>query len=392
MPWLDLPSVPQPGTSVTNSMRRPWRQGHESSTKAARESKAVQRDRAAAVVPDCNIPQYCSGHRACGFRGSGWSFCPAVVFLFDARVVNLFFFFFFFFFFLRDLFPPAVSTWVPVHGAPASANTHGKAAAGGGRLPTRVGKEFVQGGFGPASTTLSAGEQLKQGCCKGSLRCDGQDATPPHNPRCPCRSPERGRHFCCTCACQQADESCCFRGPPAAYLEPEHNQAAAACPLELRVSLALFAAGGLGNNDAGMGICIGQGLAIPAEGTDERGINCELLPLPQGQPVADNLDAPGVLHGHIQVHISQAHIPGHTCASLAAHPGERALKGDGARGKDAGGGTRRSVITKHIKRPAASASPQCMLTYRVFLCSSGGVFPVSQMRFRQKIRSSRPSH
>ena len=157
--------------------------------------------------------------------------------------------------------------WVSVHGAPASANTHGKAAAGGGRLPTRVGKEFVQGGFGPASSTLSAGGQLKQGCCKGSLRCDGQDATPAHDPRCPCRSPERGRHFCCTRAGQQADESCCFRGPPAAYLEPEHNQAAAACPLELRVGLALFAAGGLGNNDAGMGICIGPGLAIPAEGT-----------------------------------------------------------------------------------------------------------------------------
>ena len=290
---------------------------------------------------------------------NGWTAASATSTPDDPAANHPLFFFFFFFFFFRDLFPPAVSTWVPVHGAPASANTHGKAAAGGGRLPTRVGKEFVQGGFGPASTTLSAGGQLKQGCCKGSLRCDGQDATPPHDPRCPCRSPERGRHFCCTCASQQADESCCFRGPPAAYLEPEHNQAAAACPLELRVSLALFAAGGLGNNDAGMGICIGPGLAIPAEGTDERGINCELLPMPQGQPVADNLDAPGVLHGHIQVHISQAHIPGHTCASLAAHPGERALKGDGARGKDAGGGTRRSVITKHIKRPAASASPRC---------------------------------
>ena len=87
------------------------------------------------------------------------------------------------------------------------------------------------------------------------------------------------------------------------------------------------------------------------------------LPLPQpgeaGTFAADNLDAPGVLHRHIQVHISQAHIPGHTCASLAAHPGECALKGDGAPGKDAGGGTRRSVITKHIKRPAASASPRC---------------------------------
>ena len=108
-----------------------------------------------------------------------------------------------------------------------------------------------------------------------------------------------------------------------------------------------------------MGICISPGLAIPTEGADERGINCGLLPMPQGQPVADNLHAPGVLHGHIQVHISQAHIPGHACASLAAYPGECALERDGARGKDAGGGTRRSVITKHIKQPAASAGPRC---------------------------------
>ena len=64
---------------------------------------------------------------------------------------------------------------------------------------------------------------------------------------------------------------------------------------------------------------------IPAEGADERGINCELLPMPQGQPVADNLDAPGLLHGHIQIHISQAHIPGHMCASLAASARSREM-------------------------------------------------------------------
>ena len=108
-----------------------------------------------------------------------------------------------------------------------------------------------------------------------------------------------------------------------------------------------------------MGICVSPGQAIPAEGADERGINCGLLAVPQGQPVADNLDALGVLHGHVQVHISQAHIPGHTCASLAAYPGECSLKRGGARGKDAGGGARRSVITRHVKRPAASAGPRC---------------------------------
>ena len=63
--------------------------------------------------------------------------------------------------FFRYLFPPAVSMWVSVHGAPASASTHGKAAAVGGHLPTRVGKEFVQGGLGHAIITLPAGGQLK---------------------------------------------------------------------------------------------------------------------------------------------------------------------------------------------------------------------------------------
>ena len=65
------------------------------------------------------------------------------------------------FVFFGTVLLPAVAMWVPVHGAPASASAHGKAAAGGGRLPTRVGKEFVQGGFGLASTTLSARGQLK---------------------------------------------------------------------------------------------------------------------------------------------------------------------------------------------------------------------------------------
>ena len=50
--------------------------------------------------------------------------------------------------------------WVPVHGAPVSECTHGKAAAGGDRLPAGVGETFVQGGFGPASTTPSTRGQL----------------------------------------------------------------------------------------------------------------------------------------------------------------------------------------------------------------------------------------
>ena len=116
--------------------------------------------------------------------------------------------------------------------------------------------------------------------------------------------PVQAKPATCTRAGQQADEGCCVGGQPAAYFEPEHNQAAAACLLKLGVGLSSFAAGGLGNNDGGMGICISPGLAIPP--ADERGINCEMLPVPQGQP-ADNLDAPGVLHEHPSSYQPDAH-------------------------------------------------------------------------------------
>ena len=53
--------------------------------------------------------------------------------------------------------------------------------------------------------------------------------------------------------------------------------------------------------------------------------------MPQGQPVANNLNPPCVLHGHIEVHVGQPHVSGHTCASLATHPGEGSLKGGMAR-------------------------------------------------------------
>ena len=93
--------------------------------------------------------------------------------------------------------------WVPVRGASASDSTNGTAAAGGNRLPARVGEEFAQGGLQPASTTFCAGGQLDEECCKGSLRCNSQDAAPSHDPSPPGSSPETGRHFFfapfCTC-------------------------------------------------------------------------------------------------------------------------------------------------------------------------------------------------
>ena len=239
-------------------------------------------------------------------------------------------------FFSRDLCPPTVSMWVSQHaweggcwrGSPANSRRQGVRA---GRVQARQHYTLRRG-----ATQVGMLQRL------AALRRPGCHLTT-HA----ALAAARKRHFCCMRAGQQADEGCCFRGPFAACFEPEHNQVAAPGGLSMP------------RQQRCRDICVSPGLSIPAEGTDERGINCGLLPMPQGQPVADNLDAPGVLHGRIQVHISQAHIPGHTCARLAAYPGERSLKKNGARGKDAGGGARPSVITKHITRPAASAGPRC---------------------------------
>ena len=39
------------------------------------------------------------------------------------------------------------------------------------------------------------------------------------------------------------------------------------------------------------------------------GINGELRTMPEGQNVAHDLNAPGILHGCIGIHVSQANVP-----------------------------------------------------------------------------------
>ena len=80
-------------------------------------------------------------------------------------------------------------------------------------------------------------------------------------------------------------------------------------------------------------------------------------------PVAHHVNAPGILHGHLQPHVSQLHVLGRMCANFVTYPGECSIKRDGPRGKDAGSGTRRSVITKPIRRLAAQG-PRCFLPAR----------------------------
>ena len=58
--------------------------------------------------------------------------------------------------------------------------------------------------------------------------------------------------------------------------------------------------------------------AGPANRADYGGIDGELRTMPQWQTIAHDLDAPGVLHGGIEVHVGQTDVLGDTSARLAA--------------------------------------------------------------------------
>ena len=113
-----------------------------------------------------------------------------------------------------------------------------------------------------AATGLVA-EAVRQRCCKGSLCCDGKDATPVLYPGAAGRDAQVSWRRCCTCARQQPDELGCLARPAATYLDPEDNEAASACPFQLRVGVAAFALGGLVKGQTWPGISIGPRLSGP---------------------------------------------------------------------------------------------------------------------------------
>ena len=60
------------------------------------------------------------------------------------------------------------------------------------------------------------------------------------------------------------------------------------------------------------------GLAKPREGRHDSGIEGELGPVPEGETVRDNFDAPGVCDGHIDIHVCKPDVAGNPGASLPA--------------------------------------------------------------------------
>ena len=56
------------------------------------------------------------------------------------------------------------------------------------------------------------------------------------------------------------------------------------------------------HSNAWLGLCAGVRSAVPRKGADERSIDGELGAVPEREAVAYDLDAPGVVDGHIKVH------------------------------------------------------------------------------------------
>ena len=78
--------------------------------------------------------------------------------------------------------------------------------------------------------------------------------------------------------------------------------------------------------------------------------------MPKREAVRDNLDAPLVGDGHVEVHVGEADVASNSRPGLPAHARDSMLQGQGTRGQDARGGARGTVIAVWVKLSVAAAS------------------------------------
>ena len=195
------------------------------------------------------------------------------------------------------------------------------AARGGHRqlgvVPARLGEKFVQLGLW-AFSELGGGGELEERGRKGALSCDRQEPGPARNP-----AGNRGRSGCGRnsrplMSREQAQELHGLSAKPAASLNADNDEAASPGAGEFRVGLMSLPARCGNDSTARLDISTRVGLAKPREGRDDSGIEGELGPVPEGETVRDNFDAPGVCDGHIDIHVCKADVAGNPGASLPA--------------------------------------------------------------------------
>ena len=178
-----------------------------------------------------------------------------------------------------------------------------RAAGGLGRVPPCVGKELVQVGLW-AISELSGGGELKERGREGALGCDSQEAGPARHPGGDGRRPQQARHGSGAMACKEAQELHGLAPKPAADLNPDDNQAAASGVAKFGVRLMPLAECRI-CQDVGARVC----LTKTCEGGYNSGIDGELGSMPKREAVRDNLDAPLVGDGHVEVDVASNSRP-----------------------------------------------------------------------------------
>ena len=207
-----------------------------------------------------------------------------------------------------------------------------------------------------AISELSGGGELKERGREGALGCDSQEAGPARHPGGDGRRPQQARHGSGAMACKEAQELHGLAPKPAADLNPDDNQAAASGVAKFGVRLMPLAACRIchpaARLDVGARVC----LTKTCEGGNNSGIDGELGSMPKQEAVRDNLDAPLVGDGHVEVHVGEADVASNSRPGLPAHARDSMLKGQGTCGQDARGGARGTVIAVWAKLSVAAAS------------------------------------
>ena len=129
---------------------------------------------------------------------------------------------------------------------------------------------------------------------------------------------------------EQAEEGGGFGVPAAANLKPKHDQAAPPAVVKLGVVLPVLAPGSCAHSSAWLGLRAGVRSAVPRKGADKRSIDGELGAVPEREAVAYDLDAPGVVDGHIKVHGRQSNVATNAGSDFLANPCDGALDGNGS--------------------------------------------------------------
>ena len=195
-------------------------------------------------------------------------------------------------------------------------------------------------------------EKLEQRSGEGSLRGDGEDATPTVHPSGLSGAAHGNRCAGCAGLCKKSEEGRGFLTPAPTSFNAENDKAAAASTEQLRIGVPALAMRRAGQRNARLRIGRGLRLAITRERGDQSRINGELSSVPEGQAIAHDLDPPGVADQHINVHVN-------TRSGLAADTHWRlATPGQGLRCQLACSGQRgRQARWKCGANPRANTRP-----------------------------------